>query len=278
MTMAGGFLARKLHRAFEALDLISRYSADMETRRKMIGIYASLSDRSRYDDEVTLKLRVRNRTFPFVMRVSDIFIVAEILHEKQYRMQSYVPLDGTIIDAGGNIGVSMVWFLAQYPQADIHIFEPADENLHFLSRNAAPWRQVTLSRSALARESGELNLYHGEFGGMHSTLHNPDVDVSKAEPVVAIALADYLDDQAIATIDLLKLDIEGGEIEALHGLGSRVCDVNVIVGEVHEKIIDTAEFYDLLAQAGFEILWTRQFRDGAAQGEHGFEAVRPAAA
>lgn len=271
--MGNGFLSRKLRRAYEALDLMWHYAADMKTRREFIGIYASLSDRSRYDDEVTLCLRVNGCVFPFVMRVSDIFILAEILHEKQYLLRSHVPLDGTIIDAGGNVGVSMIWFLAHYHHARMSVFEPADENLYFLEVNCAPWPQVELIKAALASESGELTLYHGEFGGMHSTLENPDVDPGKGESVAAVALADYMEDNAIATVDLLKLDIEGGEIEALRGLDSRLSDVKVIVGEVHEKIIDAEEFYDLLAQAGFDVLWKRQFFDGSAQGVHGFEAA-----
>ena len=78
----------------------------------------------------------------------------------------------------------------------------------------------------------------------------------------------------IDKIDLLKLDIEGSEMDAIHGLGERIRDVNVIVGEVHEALIDVDSFYKALTDAGFTVLWRKNFRESEEQQVHGFEAAR----
>ena len=110
---------------------------------------------------------------------------------------------------------------------------------------------------------------HGEFGGKHSLLLD-----GAGEYVLLVGLADYMATKKIAKIDLLKLDIEGAELDALKGLGDRIADVDVIIGEVRETLVDETEFYRYLTSYGFRVLWRRSFQGGDAQQVHGFEAAR----
>lgn len=259
----------KAYRAGEALNLVFRFAADAQTRRALIHIYASLSDRERYDDIVTLQLRLNGQVFPFRMRISDIFILGEILHEQQYRLTSILPKRPTIVDLGANIGASVVWFLSLYPDAIIHSFEPAKDNLEFLEANINGRDNVILERAAIGDVSGDAILHHGEFGGMHSLLIDGD-----GEKVPLYSLADYMEQKQLERIDLLKLDIEGSELDALKGLGERIRDVDVIIGEVHEALVDEREFYEFLERNGFKVLWKRFFQESREQQVHGFEASR----
>lgn len=259
----------KAYRAYEALNLIGRYAADTQTRRSLVHIYSSLSHPERYEDTVELRLRINGRNFPFQMRVSDIFILGEILHEKQYKLTSRLPEQPTIIDLGANIGISVIWFLSLYPQAVIYTFEPAQDNLGYLEANIDGLRNIILEKAAVGSTSGEAILHHGEFGGMHSLAIE-----GEGEAVPLYSLADYMEEKNIDRVDLLKLDIEGSELDALEGLGARISDVDVIVGEVHESIIDEQTFYDFLSRHGFKVLWKRFFHESREQQVHGFEASR----
>ncbi len=269
MASLASWINGKAYRAGEALNLVLRFAADAQTRRSLIHIYASLSDRTRYDDVVVLRLRINGEIFPFRMRISDIFILGEMLHEQQYKLASRLPAQPTIIDLGANIGASVIWFLSLYPNAVIHTFEPARDNLRFLEANIEGLDNVILERAAVGDVSGDAILHHGEFGGMHSLLIDGD-----GEKVPLYSLADYMDQKDIERVDLLKLDIEGSELDALKGLGVRVRDVDVIIGEVHEAIVDEREFYDFLEQHGFRVLWKRFFQESREQQVHGFEASR----
>lgn len=261
--------AKKAHRVSELLELTTRYAADADSRRALLHVYSNLSRRELYDEPVSFRLRLNERVFPFHMRLSDIFIIGEILHEKQYRLQSALPAQPTIVDCGANIGISALWFLALNPGARIHAFEPAGDNLAFLRRNIEGLDMVTLRPEAVGARSGDAILHHGAFGGMHSLCAD-----GEGESVRVVALADYMAERAIERIDLLKLDIEGGELDALKGLGARIGDVSVIIGEVHEAIIDQDEFYAFLAENGFSVLWKREFAESREQKVHGFEAAR----
>ena len=269
MASMATWISGKFYRAGEALNLVLRFAADAQTRRSLIHIYSSLSHRARYDDVVNLRLRINGQVFPFRMRISDIFILGEILHEQQYRLTSRLPAQSTIVDLGANIGASVIWFLSLYPDAVIHTFEPAQDNLRFLEANIEGLNNVILERAAVGDVSGDAILHHGEFGGMHSLLIDGD-----GEKVPIYSLADYMDKNEIDRIDLLKLDIEGSELDALKGLGTRIGDVDVIIGEVHEAIVDQRAFYNFLEHNGFRILWKRFFRESREQQVHGFEASR----
>lgn len=214
--MAGlaSWVSSKAYRLGEMTDLVMRYAADVETVRTLLHTYGSLSHRERYNDVVDLRLKIGGRTFPFRMRISDIFILGEILHERQYALQSRLPKAPVIIDLGANIGISLLWFLGLHPDARIHAFEPAGDNLRFLEKNVEGLANVTLQRAAVGDVSGSGILHHGEFGGMHSLLI-----VGEGEKVPLITLADYLEREKIGRVDLLKVDIEGSELQALHGLG-----------------------------------------------------------
>lgn len=271
-----GFVADKLFRLREAATLIGRYAADGATRRTLVEIYRSLSRPETYDTPRDLRLKIDGRTFAFRMRLSDIFILGEILFEQQYAMQSVLPSDPVIIDAGGNIGISGLWFAGHHPGARMHIFEPASDNLVYLEHNAAQWPGAQVFKQALGAKTGEMTLHMGAFGGMHSLMEDAPETGTASETVPVVTLADHMDAHAIARVDLLKLDIEGGEMEALLGLGDRIGDVSVIVGEVHEAIIDTDAFYAYLKDHGFKVLWTKRFHGSEEQQVHGFEAARVA--
>ena len=269
-----GFVADKLFRLREAATLISRYAADGQTRRTLVEIYRSLSRPETYDEPRDLRLKVGRETFAFRMRLSDIFILGEILFEQQYAMQSPLPAKPMIIDAGGNIGISGLWFAGHHPDARMHIFEPASENLVYLEENARHWPGAQVFKQALGAQSGEMALYMGAFGGMHSLMEDAPETGAAQEVVPVVTLKEHMATHGIARVDLLKLDVEGGEMAALIGLGDRIGDVSVIVGEVHEAIIDTDAFYAYLRDYGFRVLWTKRFHGSEEQQVHGFEAAR----
>ena len=271
-----GFVADKLFRLREAATLITRYAADGVTRRTLVGIYRSLSRPETYDTPVDLKLKIGSQIFDFRMRLSDIFILGEILFEQQYAMQSTLPSNPVILDAGGNIGISALWFAGHHPGARLHIFEPASDNLVYLENNARHWPGAQVFKQALGAETGEMTLHMGAFGGMHSLMEDAPETGAAEETVPVVTLADHMAAHGIAHVDLLKLDIEGGEMDALIGLGDRIGDVSVIVGEVHEAIIDTDGFYAYLKDHGFKVLWTKRFHGSEEQQVHGFEAARVA--
>ena len=263
-------LSKKLYRAGEVLHLLLSYAADAPTRRTLVQIYANLSNRNLYQQQVSLRLRIHGKLSSLKIRYGDVFILGEILHEKQYAVQSQLPARPVIVDAGANIGISAMWFLGCYPDATLHAFEPESGNYRLLAENFGRVECVRLFQATLGGHVGEVTLHLGRSPGEHSLISS---ETGEDERVRVMTLASHMDAENLGRIDLLKLDVEGSELDVLVGLGERIRDVSVIVGEVHEKLVNEAEFYRFLNQHGFRVCQKRYFRESALEHVHGFEAV-----
>ncbi len=70
--------------------------------------------------------------------------------------------------------------------------------------------------------------------------------------VPSVSMEDLMHKHGISEIDLLKIDIEGGEEELLgSGDAPWLSNVRIIVMEIHRKYIDERSIMDSLEDAGF---------------------------
>ena len=222
-------------------------------------------------ERVELVVKAGGRNWPLGIRASDMFTLAEVLHEGQYVLESRLPPSPTIIDAGANVGISAVWLYALHPGASLHAFEPEAENFALLDGNLRGLERTWAHRLAVGEHAGTARMHVADHGAMHS-LADSEVGGSTAE-VRVIRLADYLAEAGIDHVDLLKLDVEGFEMEALRGLIERLPDVSVIAGEVHENVVDPDEFYRFMSEHGFETV-SRRPVSNPDEPVHMFEVAR----
>lgn len=134
-------------------------------------------------------------------------------------LERLLPEGGTFIDAGANIGL-MTLHAAQVVGAtgEIHAFEPHPRTYGMLSRNVERngFTCVTAHPLALGASAGQATLYDRDnVGRGGSTLHDPGE--GKTGMTVEIAVLDAVFSGAA---DVLKVDVEGHEIEMLEGARS----------------------------------------------------------
>lgn len=265
----------KIRRAREAGFIVGRCAEGIGSRLALLGCYGSILRGAHDPREVAFTLRLSGRRHPFRMRRCDIFTLGEILHEQQYRMVSSVPSAPIVIDAGANVGATALWFLWQYPGARIHAFEPEPANFRLLEANFGSHPDVVLNQLGLGAAPARLSLNLGDHGAVHS-FHEGMLDGSEVgrTEVDVVTLGDYLREREIDRVDLLKLDVEGFELEVLKGLGDAIARITLMVGEVHERVVDVDAFYGFLDEHGFDVVRRIEFIDGAEEGVHGFEAAR----
>ena len=183
-------------------------------------------------------------------------IMSEIWKDQIYR--PYLPLNkkGKIaLDIGANIGLVSIYLSPYFER--IFALEPSKNHFDALSRNlqANKITNVTPINKALYIKEGKF-----PFGGPKDnltmrSLHMATWDKGKSdEEVEATTLEALFDKEKIDRVNLLKLDVEGSEVEILSSpTFTKVTDkVDLIIGERHAwSGRHTNQLVDALKNAGF---------------------------
>jgi FkbM family methyltransferase len=153
-----------------------------------------------------------------------------------FRSKSYDPgipgfSPATIVDAGAHIGMSSILFALKYPTARIIAIEPEPSNFAALIRNTAPYKTITPIQAALWREDGEV--------GLGASIAHPkgafQIVENGQQRVRAITMDTLMRETGIDSIDLLKVDIEGAEIELFESC-PWIGNVRIIAIELHDRV------------------------------------------
>lgn len=123
----------------------------------------------------------------------------------------------TIIDGGGNMGMSVLYFKYLYPQSTITVFEPSKEVLELLERNIKNnhLSNIKVVAAALNEKQGELTMYPRGSAACGNTLEEGISATTSLQKlpehapytVPTVPLSSFLKHP----VDFLKLDIEGSE-------------------------------------------------------------------
>jgi FkbM family methyltransferase len=174
--------------------------------------------------------------FPVHLRpgTTDIPVYASILREKEYGFD--VPGKvRVIIDAGANIGLTSLYFANRFPEARIVAIEPEEENFRMLRKNVQGYRSIVAIHAALWNEEGELSVGLPDAStGASGEWAFVTTEGGSGKRVKAITLRSLMDRFGMPHIDILKVDIEGAEVEVFGA-----CDWADAVGcamvETHDR-------------------------------------------
>ena len=134
-----------------------------------------------------------------------------------------------VFDVGANVG-SYVSQVLEYlgNGVEIHAFEPSSTAFAKLRRRLDERPNVHLVPAGIGAAAGESRLFSAVPGSvLASTYVNPlDMNVV-GESIELLTLDGFCAESGIEHIDLLKLDLEGGELDALRG-SQRLIDADAI--------------------------------------------------
>jgi FkbM family methyltransferase len=104
----------------------------------------------------------------------------------------------------------------------VHAFEPSEKAFAILRQKAGAQPSVVLNNFALGREQGEAKLFYEKTGSGLGSLYKRrldhfGIDFNQSATVSVQTLDQYCAKQGIQRIDLLKLDVEGYELQVLYG-------------------------------------------------------------
>jgi FkbM family methyltransferase len=157
-----------------------------------------------------------------------------------------------VFDVGANLGQFLGATLAAFPdgRCDVHCFEPGVGTFRRLSERHGTVANVRLNNVAVGKERGEATLWYDQEGSGIASLTKRDlahfgVRFDSSETVTTTTLDAYCVEHGIPRIDLLKLDIEGHELDALNGAAElfRRHAIGMVMFEFGGCNIDTRTFF-----------------------------------
>lgn len=124
----------------------------------------------------------------------------------------------TIFDVGANEGGYLVRALDAAPRGRIFSFEPSRTAYAQLERAFGTRPNVTLIRTGVGAKTMPATLWSSAPGSvLASTFANPELGPVTGEPIDIVSLDEFCAAREIKSIDLLKIDVEGGELDVLRG-------------------------------------------------------------
>lgn len=177
----------------------------------------------------------------------------------------------TILDVGANEGQTAIRYAGGFPEATIYSVEPFPEAFAKLEANTRHLANVKLFNLAMGDAEEKRQLYVNQFSATNSLLEvAPEVKDPNTrqlmQPISQISirvqkLDSFCHDAKIEFIELLKMDVQGFELEVLRGGESllRRKRVAFIYSEVsfESLYVGQATFADLyarLTEQGFELV------------------------
>lgn len=162
----------------------------------------------------------------------------EIFEQQCYTGKGfYSPKRGDhIMDCGANIGFFALYLSSFSKGLNIHCFEPSSNTQKRLRNNIdsnSLSQQIKVHPFAVLNKKGTIPLVQTAFAGDASSFLTSD----KAENVPCVPLAEAVSMCNTKTIDLLKMDVEGAEIEILVDADDSLFkNIKRIALEYHEEI------------------------------------------
>ena len=166
----------------------------------------------------------------------------------------------TVLDVGANVGTWALMAAETLPDARVFALEVVPATAATLRTKVAGQDRINCYALGLAAESGTLSIHYNPAASTLSTFTDyPHKAAGGLVECQVVRGDEFLDREGIATVDLLKLDVEGAEHLALEGLRDhlRAKRIRFIQFEYGRVNILThfllRDFYRLFAEYGYVV-------------------------
>jgi FkbM family methyltransferase len=209
------------------------------------GDYVKVRDAQRFRHGTT---RFYDRPLRYSDSCGFLHSVREIFADQVYlfKAKNETP---RIIDAGANIGLSVIYFKRLYPDCSILAFEPDPQIYELLSQNVGAMSGVELRQEAAWIEDTVLTFYsEGSLAG------SSEVDFLGEKNKMEVKASRLRNELDKGHVDFLKIDIEGAENSVLFDIEDRLDRVDYLFFEYHsvpDKPQRLGDMLSLASRAGF---------------------------
>ena len=190
----------------------------------------------------------------YLYGVSPLFELAAFIKQISYAK--------TLIDVGSNKGQFSLMARKFFPNIMIHSFEPQIEILN-LQKKVLGTNNINYYNFALGREKKELELYITKRKDSSSVLrpilgNNKNYIINEKKKISVKKLDELLDFKSIEKPSIIKLDVQGYELEVLKGSENTLDYIDYVIAEIssteiYENQTQADELIKFLESKSFEI-------------------------
>lgn len=164
----------------------------------------------------------------------------EIFHREVYRFEPDNPAP-RIIDCGGNMGMSALWFKLNYPDSRLTIMEPDPDHAAMIKSNL-----TTAGVTGWSCLQAAVSDHDGDMGFERSGHDTGKLNASSEFTVPLVDIVSLITDD----VDLLKIDIEGGEFDVFRRLceSGAINRIRCIASEIHLREDEEDRLMEVLLQ------------------------------
>jgi FkbM family methyltransferase len=195
-------------------------------------------------------VRIKALTHPVYVRrgTSDFLVLRDIFEDGEYEQVGMysLPAEANVLDLGGNIGMSVLYFAGLCPRSRLIVVEPDSANMEMLRRNCAALteaRRLTAVRAFVAAGDGEAEIDRTDEAWGFKKSDGPVG--AAAETVPCVSIPTLLERAKWDHIDLMKCDVEGAERELFADCGAWIHKVRNLIVETHPPYSPEALYADL---------------------------------
>ncbi len=214
-----------------------------------------------------LTVRLRNR--------SELAVYRNIFVERVYPFDTFAGELGAttspvVLDVGANNGQFAAAVFDYWPQAHVHSFEPQSQLVPRIREFAAMnglQDQLTVNWCAIGDSVGEADFFQNGSPISASLLREKAArrPVRRVSKVPVKTLDDYMQAEGIRRVDILKLDVEGVELDAMRGARQVLAGVRLMFLEVHPPFSTFSQAAALLHSSGLTCVSPAKTPDDSAQ-------------
>jgi FkbM family methyltransferase len=149
--------------------------------------------------------------------------------------------DFVVLDVGGNIGQTALIAAKRATHGSVYVFEPSSNNYERLisNINLNQFKNVNTIHAAVSNQIEPLKIYKPRTYNSGAISAYPDVDW---EADVEIVPCVRLDDYKFSRVDVIKLDVEGAELDVLEGAKTLIHQLRPhVLMEVTVSILNRAQ-------------------------------------
>lgn len=191
--------------------------------------------------------------------------------------------DTIFIDIGASNGVKSLVWARKFPKAKIYAIEPHLSFFNQLDKQSKQYPNMTCFQLAISNKNGKRPFYVSKDPACSSLLPfvrenmkkwrcppgRSQFQTSEIVEIETKTLKQFLQEQRLKVVDLIKIDAQGHDLEILKSLGNYIqyikeitCEVQITNFELYKDQSKKQDLLDFMEKNGFSIFKTKRWSYG----------------